>query len=115
MTRVSPTHIKTLEEHIACGNAIKAAVAQLRQVIMRPRARTSRAVRAAVRAERALLRLRSELDDEVCRLVSRRDDPRGLTTTVYYGEPLVPDDTVNPQDAFDGWRQAERAAEERIA
>lgn len=56
----------------------------------------------------ALDRLRSGLDDEVCGLVPRARDPRGLATKVFYGHPFVPREAADPNDAFDCWQEQAR-------
>jgi hypothetical protein len=98
----------TIEDHVELGNKLKAAwLVALRVRGAFPKAH--RAYRAAWRTEKALLSLKCALDDEVCRLVRQEQDPRHLTTQVYYGSPFVKDATCDDaHDAFAGWTQMER-------
>jgi hypothetical protein len=93
----------TIAEHVAFGNALKAAW-HAKSEVEGKFPKSSRASKAACRLEKALLALKSALDDEVCRLVEREGDPRSLATSVYYGPPLVTDTKhVDAKDAFAGW------------
>ncbi len=95
----------TVAEHVALGNALKIAKSAM-VTVRRTRASVSRAYKASLRIDRALLSVQCELDDEVCRAV--RADPQGLATRVYYGELFVAQPLADPADTFDGWMQPDR-------
>lgn len=100
----------TIKEHVALGNAIKTAWNAVIHVPCNfPKA--SRVSARARRAEKALLALKSALDEDICRLVRQQHDPRHLATRVYYGPPFVKSvEHTDPQDAFAGWVQVDDVA-----
>lgn len=78
----------SLEQHIATGLTIRAAIDKTRK-IQTHFPKSSTATRAATRAYHALDQLRAVLDNEVCHLIPKEQDPRNVVTHVYYGTPLT--------------------------
>ena len=98
----------TIAEHIALGNKLKVVWSAL-SVSATSFPKNSPITQASRRAEKAMLSLKSRLDDEICRLVKREQDPRHLAIKVYYGSQLV--ENAGPHeshDAFAGWAREER-------
>lgn len=93
----------SLEGHIQMGNVLK-DVRDLANMLACANRPSHRHHRLAKRLADVVSQLRSELDNEVCRLVPSCDDPRQIATKVYYGAPLVPNPRTNDAgDRFDGW------------
>lgn len=95
----------TVDEHVECGAGLKAARDASVFRLLNYFYKSSRAGQALRRVDKALLTLRSTLDDELLRLVPREKDPRNLATRVYFGDArfVRRTPTGNRHDAFDNW------------